>query len=140
MDEQLMERLRKMNAKLQSLKTLGPNYEGEALLFAETIKRMLDKHGLEMSDIEFAAETKTDPVKLHKFDPEDFGLPGKKREILWEQALAITVAHAHKSEILFLSKSNSFYIVGRREHRMITEHMFVFLNRTVIRMADEAYT
>jgi Protein of unknown function (DUF2786) len=139
MDQKLLERIKKLQAKADNLKGLGPEYEAEAASFAAAVQKMLVEYDLDMSDVDYRLSLTQDPVRLHEFRPADFGLKSKKREILWEQALAATVAKAHQCGIIPVMSSNHFYLVGRRHHRQVAEYMIVFLFRTVEELADKAY-
>lgn len=139
-DVNLLARIQKLQAKADSLKSMGPAYEAEALTFAAAVQKMLLQYDLDMSEVEYRLDVENNPVKMHLFRPSDFGLTDKKRPILWEYALAVTVANAHSAEILSLEKSNTFVFVGRRHHREVAEYMFVYLSKMVLHLADKAYT
>lgn len=131
--EQLFDRILKLHRKAVSAKEIGS--EAEAATFAEHVQRLLIKHDLEMSEVEFEAERVKDPIKFHFTKGR-----GKKRRILWTEVLAKGCAEAHFCTCIALNGSDSIMIIGRGQHRAVADFMIHTLIRLGEQLADKAYT
>lgn len=130
--EKLLDIIMKNHRQAESAKQLGN--EAEALAFAEVVQRLLLKHDLEMSEVEYQTELRNDPIKL-----STIGVRGKKRRVLWTEQLAAACARAHFCDIIVIPKSDSFLLVGRRQHREVAAYMIGMLIKLGEVYADKAY-
>lgn len=130
--EQLFDRIMKLHRKAVSAKEIGS--EAEAATFAEHVQRLLIKHDLEMSEVEFEAERVKDPIKFHFTKGR-----GKKRRILWTEVLAKGCVEAHFCRCIALEGSDGIMLIGRRQHRLVAEFMLNTLIRLGEQLADKAY-
>lgn len=130
--EKLLDRILKLHRKAESAKAIGS--EAEAMIFAEAVQRMLLKHDLELSDVEYEVELAQDPVKMH-------GVPirGKKRKVLWTTVLVNGIAKGHLCASLGMPNTDAVLLVGRRQHRLVAEFMIKTLVKLAEELADKAY-
>lgn len=97
----------------------------EAAAFAAKAQELLDKHELTMSDVEYAAIQKEDPIS--EANAVRASKPSKVR-IKWQEDLADIVARGHHCRIVLVWRGgNRFYFVGRESHRALAEHVYVQL-------------
>jgi hypothetical protein len=140
--EKVIDKLRKLKAHADSAEKIGSQAEAEA--FAEMMQRLLLKHKLEMTDIEFDKMEVEEPVDAHHIDyrkyegAEKDGIRFKKVRVAWVEWLARIVAKAHFCRIMVHQRSNVISLIGRRSDAEVAEFMIVTLQRLVFRMAIRA--
>ncbi len=133
MDEKILEKLAKIKAHADSAEKIGSTEEAQT--FAEMLQRLLLKHNLDMSDIEFAKHEVDEPVEKFSIDWEQYGLKTKKQRIDWEERLASIVADAHFCRILVSEHSNRIWLVGRKSNAAVAEYLIVTLRRAAKKIA-----
>jgi hypothetical protein len=134
--EKLLDKLQKIKAHQESAAAIGS--EAEAQAFAEMLQRLLMKHKLSMTDLEFERYEKEEPVETRVVDtskfPEgaefDSKVPNTTR-VEWIETLASIVAKSHSCRILVHNKSDKITLVGRDSDIAVAEYMVVVLTRTV---------
>lgn len=129
-DDKLMDRIRKIHAKAESLKQMGPAYEQEALTFATQAQKMLTMYKLSLTDLEMSKLDTQDPLE------HTYVHTGEKLTKAWVTDLAGTVAKAHYCKILLGYKA-SIIIVGRRTDREVAEFVFSMLLRHASTQSDK---
>jgi bifunctional DNA-binding transcriptional regulator/antitoxin component of YhaV-PrlF toxin-antitoxin module len=141
--DKIIEKLAKIKAHAESAKAIGN--EEEAKAFAAMLQNLLLKHKLGMTDVEYAAEMKDEPIiekwpdtelsyesrrRVYKDFP-DVEVVNRRRE--WAEELAGIVADAY-SCIALVVKGNSIVIfVGHRSNVAICEFLFL----SMLRVADK---
>ncbi len=113
MTEKIIDKIRKLHAHAQSAEKIGS--EAEAQAFAQMVNQLLNKHRLELTDIQFEERRKNEPVEQAEINFREHGdtFRGKKVEwkqkkvrVEWIERLAGIVARAHSCEILVVERSN----------------------------------
>lgn len=89
----------------------------EAEAFADKIQQLLLQHNLTISEVEFVAEQRNNPVGAELWDPASYGTKQLNRRSQWREELAAVVAHAHLCRLLVLPGSNVLFFVGREADR-----------------------
>lgn len=128
--EKLLDRIRKMHAKAESCKAMGS--EAEAASFAGAVQKMLNKYKLEMSDIEFTAFEKAEPIERERVESE-----GKRHRVLWAESLADVIARAHFCRMLVLERSDTIILVGRKTDRTVAAYVIQTLHRFASEQSDK---
>lgn len=136
-EDRVLDKLQKIKAHADSAAKIGN--EAEAQAFAEMLQRLLLKHNLEMSDLEFERHEREEPVIEHLVDWTTYGLENKLARSAWEQRLASVVARAHFCRIMVQPGSNRVTFVGRKSDIAVAEYLTVVLVRSARRIADQAY-
>jgi hypothetical protein len=129
----LLDRIRKIWMKAESLKTMGPAYEQEALTFAAEAQKMLAKYKLSLSDLEMEAMEREEPIGEEAIEGER-----KTRVEDWVRALAYVVAGAHFCRAIMEKGSDRVWIVGRPTDRSVCMFIFTTLRRAADEMSDKA--
>jgi hypothetical protein len=131
--QKLLDRIRKIWAKAESLKAMGPEYEQEALTFAAQAQKMLAKYKLSLSDLEMAQLEKDEPIVGEWHDGK-----GKRAQV-WVEQLAVVVARAHFCRALFSTRGyDQIFLVGRTTDRAVAAFMILTLRRVAEEMSDKA--
>jgi hypothetical protein len=139
-DKGVLERIKKLHAKAESLQKMGPNSEAEAQLFMAAVQQMLDKYQLELSEVDYQLSLTNDPVKMHRVLPQSFGKRSSKQVSLWQAVIAYHLcdlfdcAYIRDSDV-----GNSFWIIGRREHRQVADYMCTVILRLAEDLSYKAY-
>lgn len=128
----LFDRIIKLHRKAVSAKEIGS--EAEAMIFADMVQRLLIKHDLELSEVEYQAQLAEDPVKLHKVH-----ISSKRRSALWQELIARHCALAHLCQAIPVTGRDAFVLIGRRQHRQVAEFMSLTLIRLGADLAQKAY-
>jgi len=134
--EKILDRLQKIKAHADSAEKIGSVEEAQA--FAEMLQRLLLKHNLEMTDLEFEAHEKDEPIDRFTINWEDHGLKTKKCRIEWEERLASIVARANLCRILVHVDSNRITLVGRKSDIQVAEYLIVTLRRSAKKISFNA--
>jgi len=127
--DRVINQLRKLIAHQRSAEKIGSL--AEAAAFATTIQRLLEKHHLELSDVDVAA---TDEVGEERWEAAPFGLP--RRRTGWLERIALAVAHTHFCRLIVIPGLSSFYLVGRAADREVASFMVVYLSRAGRSLCD----
>jgi len=136
-DSKLIDKLTKIKNMAEGAKAIGSEQEAQA--FAELLQKMLLDHKLHMSDIEFAAMERDQPVTKHFIDYDKYpGIKVKLKRVLWIEKLAGIVAEAHFCRILVYPNSSVITLVGRPDDCAVAEFMFMTLQRAAARMSKTA--
>jgi hypothetical protein len=131
--EKLLDKLRKLKAHQESAEKIKSVEEAQA--FGEMIQRLVLKHNLSMSDIEFEQHEKDEPIGEQWINWEAQGLKTKSMRIEWEESLASIVARAHFCRILISHSSNRICLVGRKSDAEVAEYVLVTLRRAAKSLA-----
>lgn len=136
-DPKVLERIKKLHDHATSAKQIGS--EAEALAFMEGVEKMLTKHGLSMSDVEFKLEQEQDPVGKERVSAERVGSRKKSRWTSWEWNIIRAVAKHHACEPIIAWRDAEVVLVGREINRRVAEFMMLTLITTANRLATKAY-
>lgn len=141
--EKIIEKLAKIKAHADSAKAIGN--EEEAKAFAAMLQNLLLKHKLEMTDVEYAAEMKDEPIvekwpdtewsyeshrRIYKDFP-DVEVVNRRRE--WAEMLANIIADAYSSRIMVVKGRSIIIFVGHKSNVAICEYLFL----TMLRVAEK---
>jgi len=133
--EKILDKLKKLKAHAESAEKIGNTEEAEA--FASMLNRLLLKHKLELTDVEFAAQEKEDPVTRRWIDYDEYPDLVKNVRIEWMTRLADVIARAHFCDIIVGHKTSRISLVGRGTDIEVAEYMIVTLQRAADRLADK---
>ncbi len=131
-----MDKIKKLHLHAESAKAIGSDKEAQA--FATMVNQLLNKHRLELTDIEFETERKNEPVDSAEIPFWEHGdqfrgnkkaWREKSKRSEWTEKLAMVVAQAHSCRILVVDRSNRLFIVGTKTNRQITEYVLITLMR-----------
>lgn len=145
-DNKILDKIRKLKAHADSAAAIGS--EAEAQAFAQMVNALLNKHRLEMTDIQFEEERKNEPVEQSEIDFYVYGSTHrgkpvdwkhKKMRVEWIEKLAMIVAKAHSCEILVAERSNRLWLVGSKTNREIAEYVLVTLMRAAEGISYKEY-
>jgi len=131
--EKVLDRLQKIKAHQESAEKIGSVEEAQA--FAEMLQRLLLKHNLEMTDLEFEQHEQDEPIDQFTINWEEHGLKTKRMRIEWEETLASIVARANFCRILVHHDSNRITLVGRKSDAQVAEYLIVTLRRSAKKIA-----
>lgn len=134
--EKLLDKLQKIKAHADSAAKIGN--EAEAQAFAEMLQRLLLKHELDMTDLEFERASAEEPVSQHWVNLKANGVAEKSSRSAWQERLASVVARFNFCRILVCPGSNRFSLVGKKAHAAVAEYLIVTLIRSADRMSDLA--
>ena len=119
----ILEKLKKLIALSES-----PN-EAEAAAALSKVQLLLAKHGLSMSDLDFAESDIIEKAILNK-----------KRLRNWESALLSTVMNATYTEVIHKPSEGKVYIIGRDINVAAAENLFIYLHDTIKRISRKYTT
>jgi hypothetical protein len=148
--EKLLDKLGKLKRMADGAELLGNEEEAQA--FAAMLQRLLIKHKLQMSDVQYDAHLKEEPVEEFPCGGGKFVCKGKQRfyekypdvevvarRIEWIENLAGVIAQAYSCRILIVKGRSTVYFVGRKSDVQIVEYMFITLQRTAEKIAHSEY-
>jgi hypothetical protein len=134
-----LDKLAKLKRHADSAAEIGSLAEAEA--FAALFQRMLLKHKLEATDLEFAQEARDEPVGRHPIDYDKYpDVKVRATRVEWIEKLAGVVARAHFCQILVHPRSSQITLLGRRSDAAVAEYMIITLQRAAERLATAEYT
>jgi hypothetical protein len=113
------------------------------------LHQMLIKHKLEMTDIEYDAEVKDEPVDRYRMetiwrdgkqyykDYPDVEIKGKRAG--WSEDLARIISRAHSCSFLVSPGSSFITFVGTKSNVAIVEYLFMTMYRTIVKLSQKEY-
>lgn len=130
LDTAVLRKLEALLAKEADLRGSAlPHSQHEAEATARAFQRLLLRHHLSMSDVEYALSGQRNPVDAELFDPQEHGLRNLQRRTYWQEELASIVAEAHLCALLVVPGSNIVFFVGRRQDRAVCARAYAMLLR-----------
>jgi hypothetical protein len=142
-DPDVIAKIAKLKERLEHRAQGGqiPQTEAELEAVAAAMQRLLAKHKLSLTDVEYATIEREEPVAERLVDPRklDPTWKHKRQRSDWEERLASIVAKAHFCRIVVHPGHNMISLVGRRSDADVAEYMIVTLQRSIARIADDAY-
>lgn len=136
--DKIKDKLGKLKAMAEGAEAIGN--EAEAQAFAEMFQRLLLKHKLDMSDLDFSNMEKEEPVDRHFIDYKNYPeFEKKKTRVQWQEWLSQIVAKAHFCDILVWNRTNRICIVGRKSDAVVAEYMIITMVRAADKIATKAY-
>lgn len=135
--DKLIEKLAAIKRGEESAREVGN--EEEAQMFAATLRSLLLKHNLSMTEVEFRNQDQVEPVDNERVDWSKYGIPHKARRIRWVELLGNVVTNAHGCRILVVPGSNTLYIVGRKSNRELAGYVLAVLVRSAEKLAQKSY-
>jgi hypothetical protein len=150
-NEKVIAKLAKIKAHQKSAESIGS--EAEAMHFARMLNELLMKHNLEMTDIEWEAEVKEEPVErftvgggtvwskdykrqTYKDYPD---VEIKNRRCAWSEDLARMISRTYGCDWLLRPGSSVITFVGRKSNVAIVEYMYITMLRTVESLSWKEY-
>lgn len=130
----IVDKLQKLITMERGTREIGNIAEAEA--FSAKIQTLLTEHKLTMSDIEFEAQDRVDPIGEEEVRFEGSNTP------TWQVYLSQCVARNFFSRVLGFSRANRHTFVGRDSDRKAAAEMFrylVGLGISLARKEGEAY-
>lgn len=137
MADKIIDKIRKLHAMAEGAKAIGSEQEAQA--FAGMVNQMLNKHRLELTDIQFEEQRKTEPVESSEINWATHDIPTRKVRIEWIERLAKIVALAHTCDIMVLPGSSRIWLVGSASNRAVAEYLLVTLMRAAEKIAEKEY-
>ncbi len=135
--EKIIDKIAKLKAHAESAEKIGS--EAEAQAFAEMMQRLLLKHKLSLTDIQFAKLEQDEPVQEFAFSWQGLTYNGpldnRNHRVAWTETLANIVARAHFCRILVFEKSARITIVGRKSDVAVAEFMIITLARAASKIS-----
>ncbi len=115
---------------------LGNTEAAEA--FAAKVNRLMLEHELSVSDIEYASNTKAEPIIEMIVNLDAYGIPRTKTRSEWQQRMASIIAQAHLCRIMVRPGSNHIWFVGTKSHTTVAEYAYGILVPVVERLSKKA--
>lgn len=138
MTEKIIDRVVKLHRHAESAKQIGN--EAEALAFSEMIQRLLLKHKLSMSDIDFSGLEKSEPIQEHWIDYRKYpDIKVRRQGVAWIRVLGNVVAQGHMCDCIWVENSSKITFIGRKSDCEVAEFMLITLQRLAEKLADKAY-
>jgi Protein of unknown function (DUF2786) len=131
-DEKLVEKLKKIKAHADSAKDIGNEEEAQA--FASMLQRLLAKHNLDMSSVEW------DQQKQEKASTLNWKASNKKKAATssWVYLLASIIAEANNCRVIIHHYSNMVQFVGTDSAIRVCEQTMDYMYQCAIRFARHA--
>lgn len=136
-DDKVIEQIAKLKAHAESAKAIGSDKEAQA--FAEMMQRLLAKHKLSMTDIEFMQYQDKNPIGNYPIDYAkypDIELYSARQA--WIERLAGIVGRAHNCRYAYYTKSSRISLIGRKHEAEQCEFVLIVLQRYVEAASDRA--
>lgn len=127
--DKLLDKLKKIKAHAESADKIGNEAEAEA--FAAMLQRLMLRHKIDMTDLDFEVEDAKEQVTRGNIDWKDIKV--RKSRVAWIERLAGIVARAYFCRILVHPGSSRLTLVGRESDRLIAEYIII----TLVRLAEK---
>lgn len=135
---EVLGKLAKLIKHQESATAIGSLAEAEA--FADKIQELLTRHKLEMSDVQFIEQEKTEPIDSEYVNPISLGVKKETKRILWQEDLARAVGYCNDCQILVTNAGNTAYFVGRKSDRGICIQLHTYFLTLIDEISEhEAY-
>lgn len=135
-NNKIIDKLAKMLRHQESARAIGSAAEAEA--FAVRIQELLNTHKLEMSDIQFVEQERTEPIDEEIVRPDDVGARPENKRVKWQENLAYAIARSNDCRTLISNHSNYAFFVGRQSDREICVALFRYFLTLILDMAEKA--
>ena len=132
--DRIIDKINKIKAHAESAKEIGNIAEAEA--FADMLNRLLLKHQLTEVDLNVAPKD-DDPIVQVWTTPEKYGQKTVSQRVVWQEALARTVARAHLCRFMVASGSSRLVFVGTHVNATTAEYCFGVLASAAERMSHK---
>lgn len=136
--EEILEKLRKLNARAESAAEIGN--EAEAQAFAAKVQELLTAYKLSQADIR-AGESKPDePINITYVKWADLGENPRKVRVAWTERLGHFVAQAYYCDWVICGWGGHIgFFVGAETDRKIAVYMYVTLGRFLRKLVEKEY-
>lgn len=128
----IVDKIRKLNVQANDKGTT----EEEAQAFASMVQKLLLKHKLSLTDVEFKEQAEEE-MKKHWIDWESAGVD--KNRVSWMEDLSALVAKAYFCRILVSAGSNRICLVGKTSDVEVAEYVITTLVRTAEKISWTQY-
>lgn len=132
--ENIIERVRKLHAKAESLKELGSLAEAET--FAAGVQQMLLKYKLDLADIATMSERPEETIEIQRIMWEEFGIKSTSRRSGWIERLVAGITSALNCAFVIYPGTNNISVVGKPVDAQIA----TFLIGKLVAVANELAT
>jgi hypothetical protein len=145
----ILDKLGKIKAHQESAAAMGS--EAEAQHFARMLNDLLIKHKLEMTDIQYEAEVKDEPVDRYPVGGQTEYVDGKRRfkeypdveiksrRVEWAENLAAVIAQANSVGLLVIPGSSRLIFVGKKSNCAVAEYLFITMLRAAESISKKEY-
>ena len=133
---EIVNKIRKLHAQAEGAKEIGSMAEAEA--FAKKVKELMDRHKIDMSQIEFNDYDEEDVENMVVFWSE-YGHKDLKRKEMWTSQLAVTVAMYCNCRVLTRIGSNMVSVWGRKTDLDVVSYTLQTLTPICLKLCKRAY-
>lgn len=129
MDDKILAKLRALLACQKSEQEIG-NAEAAAR-FGEKVQHLLRKYSLSMDDVTASQ------VEEINVGTELFTVSHSKRGVNWHRVLLGNLAKANDCELVVVTKSNTYHLIGAETDRRIVKILFVYFMDLAVHLANK---
>lgn len=134
----LLERIKKLQAKAASCEAIGSFAEAE--VFAAKVGELLARYKLSLVDVDALVQDTTNPFgEVRVYATPEEAKKVRHTRLWYAEALAKVVAEAHFCHRVLNSTACQVIFVGRQTDREISVYMFHYLMRIMLTEATNAY-
>lgn len=136
--EEILERLRKLNAMAESAADIGN--EAEAQAFAAKVQELLTAYKLSQADIRTGEVKPDEPINITYVSWKDLGMEVRKVRIAWAEQLGGLVAQPYYCNFVICGWGGHIgMFVGAETDRKIAVYMFITLARFFQTLVEREY-
>lgn len=128
MSEKILAKLKKMLQQEEGERKAGNLKTAENI--AATIKEWLDRHKLELSDVEQKEEENKNPFLIEVIQPDFWGQDLRPSPVLYVVDVCTVIARAYYCRTVYYDNDNTIGIVGRKSDIEITKYIFLQVMRS----------
>jgi hypothetical protein len=133
----VVELLQKLISHERSARSIGSIAEAET--FATKIQTLLIEHKLSMSEVEYEAQAKDDPINSERVKPEQVGMKDGTY-VHWLALLCTAVAKSLFCQaIYFHGWPRTMIIIGRDSDRQAAVQMYCHLSKVAVALCEQEF-
>jgi hypothetical protein len=133
----VVELLQKLISHERSARSIGSIAEAET--FATKIQTLLIEHKLSMSEVEYEAQAKDDPINCEKVKPEQAGMKDGTY-VEWLALLCTAVAKSLFCQCIYYHGwPRTMIIIGRDSDRQAAAQMYCHLSRIAVSLCEQEF-
>jgi len=136
MTGKIVDKIKKLHEKAKGANDIGSLEE--AKIFAKKVKELMDKHKIDMSQIEFTDYSKED-VESMVILWANCGHKNVQKAELWTRNLAVMVAQYCNCRVFSYKGTNRLIAYGRHTDLEVLEHMLKILTPLCLKLCKAAY-
>lgn len=135
--EEIIQKIKKLQEMAKSAAEVST--EAEAHAFSAAMQRLMAKHKITMTEVQYQALDDEDPMG-RIIVGENYGRPRKKARIDWQESLASAICSAHFCRIVVIQGSSLLYFVGRSSDTEAAAQTFGYMASVAEKIADKEYS